>query len=241
MKFLYRISNNSYYKERLHNATKEACFLNFCKNYPILSDKIYVVADNVNVQLKQFLVENLPKNGHLIEVNTGSNGASFRLQLELTKQIDQDEVVVFQEDDYLFKSHRSDCDTKKKNNTITLEGLDRADYISLYDHPDKYISPTLGGNPAITDDGVEKTGVFLTQSSHWKYTNSTTLSFAAKAKTILEDTPIWMQYCAGNHPNDYQAFLALKRRGRKVATPIPGLSTHAEISWLSPLHDWSYI
>jgi hypothetical protein len=239
MNFFYRISDNSYQKKRLDIATKEFCFLNFCKNFPTPSDTVFVIADNVNAQLKKFLIENLPKNAHLLEVNTGSNGASFKLQLQLLKQISVEDIVVFQEDDYLFKSNTLDTDTRKMNNIVTLEGLNRADYISLYDHPDKYMPPANGGNPAITDEGVEKTGIFLTPNSHWKYTNSTTLTFAAKAKTILEDLPIWLEYCGGNHPHDYQAFMALQQRGRRIATPIPGLATHTETAWLSPLFDWS--
>ena len=46
----------------------------------------------------------------------------------------------------------------------------------------------------ISDDGTENTGIFLTAHSHWKYTNSTTCTFASKSKTIRSDMKIWKQF-----------------------------------------------
>jgi hypothetical protein len=103
VRFIYRISNNSYKKDRLPNASKEYCFLNFLNNLYTPSDKLYVIADNVNLELSSFLKENLPDGGHIFQVSTGSNGASFRLQIDLVNQIPEDEVVFLHEDDYLYK------------------------------------------------------------------------------------------------------------------------------------------
>jgi hypothetical protein len=94
------------------------------------------------------------------------------------------------------------------------------------------------GNPQVTEDGVENTGVFLTEHTHWKYTNSTTLTFAAYAKTLKEDYPIWEKHCRDTHPHDYWAFCELGAAQRKIATPIPGLSSNTEYPWISPLFDW---
>lgn len=241
MKFLYRISNNSYQKRKLENASKEACFLNFLENLPIRTDTIYVIADNVNDDLKSFLQSNMPKNGHLIEVNTGSNGASFRLQLSLVSQIPDNEIVFLHEDDYLYKHHLGDTQDSKLNNLLVREGLERSDYVSLYDHPDKYLPPQDGGNPLISKEGVEYTGIFLTNHSHWKYTNSTTLTFAAKKETLLSDKSIWLKHCSGAHPNDFDAFLELGSIGRRLATTIPGNASNTELPWLSPLYEWESI
>jgi hypothetical protein len=241
MRFIYRISNNSYKKDRLHHASKEYCFLNFLKNLYTPSDKLYVLADSVNDDLNHFLKKNLPEGGHIFNVNTGSNGASFRLQMSLVNQIPLDEVVFLHEDDYLYKPLNVDNETNKFNRTLIIEGLQKADYVTLYDHPDKYIPPSLGGNPKINENGVEQTGIFLTKNSHWKYTNSTTLTFAAYAKTLIEDMPVWSPYISGAHPHDFQAFLSLGKRGRKIASPIPGRSTHCDPHNLCPLTNWESI
>jgi hypothetical protein len=235
MYFLYRISNNSYRKDRLPNGTKENCFRNFLSGLLAPEDTLIVVADNVNQDLNQFLEEHLPSNGKLLRVSAGSNAASFKLQLELAKEIPQDEIVFLHEDDYLYQTTPDPLAARQLNNRLVHEGLERADYVSLYDHPDKYMPPSQGGNPLVSKEGVEVTGIFLTHSSHWKYTNSTTLTFAARASTLVADTPLWNKLA----PADFKAFMKLRRRGRKLATPIPGRSTHAETQWQTPLYDWA--
>jgi hypothetical protein len=241
MRFIYRISNNSYKKDRLPNASKEYCFLNFLNNLYTPSDKLYVIADNVNLELSSFLKENLPDGGHIFQVSTGSNGASFRLQIDLVNQIPEDEVVFLHEDDYLYKPSMNDTTFEKINRKLVIEGLNKAHYVTLYDHPDKYRPPSSGGNPKISDDGIESTGIFLTPNSHWKYTNSTTLTFAAFAKTLIADKTSWAPYISGPHPHDFQAFLSLGKKGRKIASPIPGRATHCDPFNLTPFTDWNSI
>ena len=49
------------------------------------------------------------------------------------------DLIYFVEDDFL---HKDNC------REILLEGLRLgAEYASLYDHPDKYLDPSKGGNP----------------------------------------------------------------------------------------------
>jgi len=239
MKILYRISDHSYIKDKLANASKEACFLNFCQHVLLPTDRLIVIADRISDSLKGVIQAHLPTNGELQEINAGSNSASFRYQLDLVQAFDLDEIVYLHEDDYLYKPQKGDNTHQKLNHQLILEGLVRAEYISLYDHPDKYLPPSLGGNPVIRAEGVEMTGVFLTQHSHWKYTNSTTLTFAAKVHTLLKDMPIWLRHSASRHPEDFSAFWDVMKINRhRVATPIPGVATHAELAWLTPLFDW---
>ena len=81
--------------------------------------------------------------------------------------------------------------------------------------------------------------MYLTENSHWKITNSTTMTFAAKVKTLKETEPILRKFTEGTHPNDFPMFLELRKNNRILITPIPGKSTHGETAWLSPLTDWS--
>jgi hypothetical protein len=241
MQFLYRISNNSYNKNRLPHATKEHCFFNFLANLFTPEDFLHVIADNVNDELHGFLSEHIPVNGKILRVVSGSNAASFRLLLEMVPQLPRNEVVFLHEDDYLYIPDANDTDQTKLNNVIVREGLTKADYVSLYDHPDKYLPPTRGGNPFVTDQGIERTAVFLTQHCHWKYTNSTTLTFAVRVERLIADSPIWSRHVGGAHPNDFYAFCELLRLGRRIATPIPGRATHSEVRWLTPLTDWTLV
>ena len=105
------------------------------------------------------------------------------------------------------------------------EGLQYADYVTLYDHPDKYIK---GANPEIVDIG-EQTILFKTNGSHWKYTNSTTGTFACKQKTLKEDYDVWIKFyneCSVGWW-DYLSFKELRSiKNRKIASSIPGRSSH---------------
>ena len=145
---------------------------------------------------------------------------------------DDDEIVYFLENDYLHKPG---------SQKIIQEAFELgASFVSLYDHPDKYIGPEQGGNP-YCKGGAEDTRVYKTDSIHWKITNSTTMTFAAKVSTLKENEDILRKHTSGTHPNDFQMFLELREQNKLLITPIPGYATHGETAWLSPLTDWSKI
>jgi hypothetical protein len=192
-------------------------------------EEVTIYADNVRDETLDWIT-NLGCT--TVRTNGGSSAAGFRIVLDAALELPDDEFVYFVEDDYLHLPN---------SRTVLLEGLERSHYVSLYDHKDKYISAHNGGNPYIDDDAAEVTKVFLTNSSHWKLTNSTTMTFATKVSVLKEDAPIWKQYTSGTHPHDFQCFLDLRERGRTLATPIPGYSTHCEPMWASPLIDWESV
>jgi hypothetical protein len=224
MKILYRISDGSYKKERFSNATKEHCIENFLQQFP--KEEVTIYADNVRDTTFEWITS-LGCVTH--RTNGGSSAAGFRIVFEEALKLPDNELVYFVEDDYLHLP---------KSRQVLLEGLDHADYVSLYDHADKYIPARKGGNPLIEDDGAEITKVFVTKTTHWKLTNSTTMTFAAKVSTLREDQELWTQHTSGTYPRDFDCFLKLRERGRALITPIPGYSTHCEPMWASPLTDW---
>ena len=136
--------------------------------------------------------------------------------------------------------------------TILIEeGLEIADYVTLYDHPDKYVDKENGGNPYVRKGG-ERTRVLLTKSSHWKQTNSTTHTFATKVRTLKEDKPIWWKHTKKYHGlNDFEGFKQLGGLGsiynyffgkrRKLISCLPGKSTHIENAYLTPLINWNQL
>jgi hypothetical protein len=228
MKILYRISDGSYKKERFSHATKQTCLENFLKHFP--KEEVAIYADNVKDSTYEWLQT---YDCSLVRTQGGSSAAGFRIVFEDALTIDNEsEIVYFVEDDYLHLDG---------SRAAIIEALERADYVSLYDHADKYIPASQGGNYFIYEDGAEETKVFVTKSSHWKLTNSTTMTFATKVKTLKQDAPTWQEYTRGTHPHDFQCFLALRDKRRTLVTPIPGLSTHCEPRWASPLIDWTQI
>lgn len=237
MKCLYRISSNSYKKNRLPNATKQRCLINFLNEFPV--EEITVYKDRCEPELEEFLQNYSDVFGlNVVSIDGGSSAQSFRIVVDEALKLPDNEVVYLIEDDYLHLPF---------SRRILLEGIELgASYVSGYDHKDKYIPASQGGNPLIDVDGGEFTKVYLSKSSHWKLTNSTTLSFLTKVETLREDYDIWKKWCFNDptqtYPNDYQCFRELiDIKGRSLITPIPGISTHSEIPWLSPLINWEGI
>lgn len=228
MKIFYRISNGGHnWKIKFPFATKEHCLTNFLKHFP--KEEVIICADNIFQETYEWLTT---LNCSEIWRTSLGNAPGFRKILERVLELPEDEIVYFVEDDYL---HR------ENSRAAIIEGLTRVDYVSLYDHPDKYMLPEYGGNPLIGKDAAEETKVFLTKTTHWKLTNSTTYTFASFVQTIKEDIAIFDKNTHGVISHDFQTFLDLGEKGRALATPIPGYATHCEPAWASPLIDWSAV
>ena len=226
MKLIYRISDSGYNKITPDFITNEICLKNFVDVF--LPNDFTIIADNISEDTKKMILKYVPEEC-IQYVKVGHGAGTFNLALDLALTYDDNEIVYFIENDYLHTS-----DAKK----ILEEGFDiGASFVSLYDHPDKYLAPDRGGNP-YCDGGAEDTRVYLTNNSHWKITNSTTMTFAAKVKTLKENEKILRDFTNETHPHDFQMFLKLRENNKLLITPIPGRSTHGETAWLSPLIKW---
>ena len=226
MKLIYRISDSGYNKVKPDFITNEICLKNFVDVF--LPNDFTIIADNISEDTKKMILKYVPEEC-IQHVKVGHGAGTFNLALDLALTYNDDEIVQFIENDYLHTS-----DAKK----ILEEGFDiGASFVSLYDHPDKYLAPDRGGNP-YCDGGAEDTRVYLTNNSHWKITNSTTMTFAAKVKTLKENEKILRDFTNETHPHDFQMFLKLRENNKLLITPIPGRSTHGETAWLSPLIKW---
>lgn len=229
MKVIYRISDAGYNKVKPDYITNENCLRNAVEVFG--KDNFHVIADNVSETTEQMILKYV---NHIQKVSVGNGAGTFNLALDWALEQDENLIVYFLENDYLHK-------TGSEN--ILIEGMGLgADYVSLYDHPDKYIPASNGGNPQIDDDGGEYTKLFLSKSCHWKITNSTTMTFASTVKVLKEDETILRKWTnRGHYPDDYKMFLELREKNRILVTSVPGYSTHGETAWLSPLTDWSKI
>ena len=226
MKLIYRISDSGYNKVKPDFITNEICLKNFVDVF--LPNDFTLIADNISDDTNKMILKYVPEEC-IQYVKVGHGAGTFNLALDLALTYNDDEIVYFVENDYLHTS-----DAKK----ILEEGFEiGASFVSLYDHPDKYLAPDRGGNP-YCDGGAEDTRVYLTNNSHWKITNSTTMTFAAKVKTLKENEKILRDFTNGTHPHDFQMFLKLREYNQLLITPIPGRSTHGETAWLSPLIKW---
>jgi hypothetical protein len=227
MKVFYRMSSNSFPKKKIAWATKEYCLRNFLTQFP--TENIVLIADNLDSGLYQFVRQ---FGFYRTEKTSFGNAKSFRYVLQEAITFPDSELVYFVEDDYL---HRD-------GSKLALEeAMQVSSYATLYDHPDKYVNFTDGGpNPFIADGG-EVTRLILTKSSHWKMTNSTTMTFATTVRTLKEDYDIFNVHTQEDCPTDFNLFCDLRHAGRRLVSSVPGLSTHVEIDNLSPIIRWEKV
>ena len=227
MKIIYRISDVGYNKVKPKYIDNQKCLSNFCHVFQ--DHDILVMADNISEDTRKMTQQHAVPIEH---VNVGHGAGTFNLALDIALKYKDDEIVYFVENDYIHKN---------ESPKILKEGFSLgADFVSLYDHPDKYIDPSRGGNPHC-EGGGEETRVYLTDSCHWKITNSTTMTFASKVSTLKEVEPTLRKWTNETHPHDFNMFLELRDNNKLLITPIPGYSTHGETDWLSPLTNWSKI
>ena len=100
------------------------------------------------------------------------------------------------------------------------------DYVSLYDHRDKYFLPMYT---------ELQSRIFHTPTHHWRTAPSSCASYIAEVARFRSDYDIFQLGLP-----DYYLFNALNQeRKRALLTPIPGLSTHAMEGYLSPTVDWA--
>jgi hypothetical protein len=231
MKIIYRISDAGYNKIKPAYINNETCLKNFCNVFFEYIHDILIVADNCS-EATITMINKYIDPINIVKVSIGHGAGTFNLALDKSLTYPDDEIVYFVENDYLHK---------QKSPNILKQGFKLgASFVSLYDHPDKYLDPNDGGNP-YCDGGAEDTRVYLTDSCHWKITNSTTMTFASKVSTLKRVEPILRKWTNKTHPYDFQMFLELKEQNELLITPIPGYATHGETAWLSPLTDWSNI
>jgi len=215
----YRFSdhnNGNVEKDRPEGFCKRRVFENFLEVFSGV--KIHVVADRVSKETEAWLRERV---GDVEVTNIGNGGDTFCWAIQRAlKEVGPTDIVYLCEDDYWHRRGAVE---------IIREGLDVAEYVTLYDHPDKYISN--GPNPFVVHEG-EMALVRKTASCHWKFTNSTTLTFAARVGTLMYDQSVHEKWCDQGQSLDFNLFIDLKTQGRTLASSMPGYSTHLQPPWV---------
>ncbi|MBQ3451285.1 MAG: hypothetical protein IJG32_03365, partial [Selenomonadaceae bacterium] len=243
-------------KPKLPNGGKWDCLFNAVQEFG--AENFHVIADNCTEET----IKALRATGLSLELTANGNAGTCRYIFEeVINRYAPDDNLYLLEDDYLHLPG---------SRVALLEGLEIADYVTLYDHPDMYHPDGKGDNPFVHDD-QPKSSIFLTAHSHWRSTVSTTMTFAAKVKTLLEDRDVWKRFCGGKIPADFGAFIILtgqddlneakrftekgwenlaelvvknylsRRKKRLLISPLPAFATHTETNYLSPLIDWSKV
>lgn len=214
-------STVSAHKVRPLNFDREQCFRSLVAHESSRINLFYDCANGDWQKHFTFKKEYSDKLSSGKFVNCGTEAGAFRALIEHICKGDykDDDIIYVVEDDYMHRKGWEDA----LRDAFSQTG---ADYCTLYDHPDKYRD-----YPNLTSR------IFTGRLCHWRETPSTTNTFAARFKTLREDSEIFHEFSTGvDITRDHHRFLALKeRKNRLLLSSIPAYSTHMEISNMSPL------
>ena len=219
-------------------ANKASCFQNFLQIFEsvIFTDDVFnkgekpcltIIADRVDNQatLKMLKETGLP----VVSTDLGNAGSLiFTIKTAIEENQDQD-LIYFCEDDYIHRPFAPQ---------LLEEGIQFGDYVTLYDHPDKYTSVYNFG---------EISKVMKGQYIHWRHTASTCMTFGSKVETLKKDLETWVLYTNGSHPHDHTIFTELtKLYDRKVVVAIPGHACHTDLTFSGQsnqvlMEDWAIL
>lgn len=248
---IYRISGNSYTsKIRPPWSSKEACLRSYLHAHRVFATvatrpegrKAHVVfvadaCDEATLAMLQRTASASQVSHEILVTRTGSNGASMRLVLALAQRLRPEQIVYFAEDDYLYDEGALE---------VIFGGLAFAHFATGYDHPDKYgavFDATRGAYvagplvPLVHKDtrAEQGTAVFLGPQGHYRRTNSTTMTFAAKVSTVQWLIEVMLQYCEGSATEDFAMFVRLATEFQtSVVHALPAVCSHMETPYLAP-------
>jgi hypothetical protein len=159
----------------------------------------------------------------------GSEPHSFRdlLQHIISLPLDNNSIIYLLEDDYIHVPGW--CNVMREAFVKNL-----ADYVTLYDHNDKYFFPMYKNL---------ESKIFVTESCHWRTVPSTTNTYAMRLGVLKKHIDTHMKYSdlKARVSHDHQKFLHLNSIGARLISSIPGYSTHCEPKYLSPVVKWDEI
>ncbi len=218
-------SSISQHKKRLPGFSREACYRNLLDTVDFKRARLTFLLDTAK-GTDHFLREE--KEHPVIEINEGSEAGSFLRLLDRVEAMNPhpETVLYFVEDDYLHREGWLD---------VLLEGiqLPGVDYVTLYDHRDKYFLPMYKNL---------QSRVFASRSCHWRTVPSTTQTFAVRWKRLKQDLSIHRSFSKGREISaDHEKFCKLTKRGATLISSMPGWATHMELEFASPCIDWDTI
>jgi hypothetical protein len=205
------------------------------KFFGILLNEVQKNADSSTLTVifdgdpEDHFIKNYPD---IVKVDGGSESKSFTKMLDYVlsrDDIKDEDIVYFCEDDYLHVSGFMN---------ILMEGFEtNADYVTLYDHGDKYM-------PGYYETYAKGFQIQLVPSRtiHWRTTPSTTNTYAMKMGTLKRDKDIHYKYSfhpkVGDITQDHPKFCELWNSGKSLISCIPSYSTHCDFAGIAPVINW---
>ncbi len=215
-------SSISQHKERPQGFSREACYQNFLDTLDPAKAHVTYFLDTAHGSLQEHFLSGAKR---VVQTRSGSEAQAFLDLLSYVEHLSLDPgtILYFVEDDYLHREGWLD---------VLREAFDLpdVDYVTLYDHRDKYFFPSYK---------KLMSRIFYTPSCHWRQTPSTTNTFAVRYGTLIRDLAVHRKFSEGRKISaDHDKFCSLQRKGSLLVSSLPGWSTHCEPKFSSPCVDW---
>ncbi len=228
---IYRSYGGENLKNRPDFYSKLVCLYSFIDSVLMIDEEVKLIFMN-DGPIQDDKIEVMKKYGDIISLPSLGNSPSFREALNLALNLSDSDLVYFAEDDYLYKPEAF------KNMLLAFKELPNVDYITLFDHSDRYIrkDDSLGG----------KCKIFITINLHWRTCESTCMTFGARVSTFKKDKKKFYSISILDIPEDrilWRFLLGQKKYFYKfpkriLVSPIPSLCSHIDLNGLAPIVDW---
>lgn len=229
--------------------THERCFLNLLDTVRahLVAGTVHltVVFDGTGQDLQNdFIPTHLVREGHAnpsildavrtVRIDGGDQRKAWRACVNLVRHdvddaIGKGDTIYLLENDYM---HRPGW--IEEVGALAEQGVEW-DYLTLYDHPDKY--PNHCSHPDAARYSALRVKLFATATRHWRTVPGTCATYMLSRETFLRDHVLLKQGIF-----DFNLFRILTRMKRRVViSPIPALSTHSMSGLLAPTVDWDEV
>lgn len=158
---------------------------------------------------------NIDIDVQLIDANSALESVMIMLWECKNLDLDEDDILYILENDYIHDKNWIEYVLDAFNSNL------RFDYLSLYDHPDRYKFPHKYKN----------SNLYAGTKRHWITAQSTCGSFMTRFHSFKRD----FQYIYSCN-SDHKMFSRLTKNLRRVLiTPVPGLALHCMSDYLDPI------
>jgi hypothetical protein len=226
--------------------TAKLSFLSLYESIKKYDCTIHILGDKLTDDIQKFF-KRFAEHDKRVTMSNGvmGNEESIRQSLRYALQFADDDWIYFCEDDYLHQPQTFVCiDELIENRMAILDYVPRRKWMKLFidqlnnkplfihppDYPDRY-KPTQRKHSFL----------FLSKHCHWRQVSHATYSFLGEVKSIKKYQAAILK-SADNADDGYlsrKLFGRLLFLGRGLClSPIPALSTHLQVSEMSPLVDW---
>jgi hypothetical protein len=149
-----------------------------------LKAKFFILLDNCPEEYEHMISVHLQSHSvTFIKYNGIGNLPTFGKQIEILLSQTDSEIIMFAEDDYVYRKNELEKAVHLIKNNPEIE------FVTPYDHLDSYILPI---------HTKYKYEILAKEDLHWRTSASTCLTFLTTRKSLKQTEKVFRSYCKGN-------------------------------------------